>query len=161
MLAPITTQRATLVGNGIGGGIFKWMAFHDISREFRQIFDWWEWWITIMRLHDERWWKYGWYQTLCEHDMHPSALKPSHSMQARVLSNHVKFRCIQAQVEGISTLAPFTVEHATSVDNGINDGLVGRCSMTFQDSFDKDSIDRNVEWWQWDCTFGSKTGSKN
>jgi hypothetical protein len=29
----------------------------------------------------------------------------------------------------------------TSVDNGIGDGLVGRRSMTFQESFDKDSID--------------------
>ena len=41
-------------------------------------------------------------------------------------------------------LAPFTAERATSVDNGIGDGLViGSYSMTFQQSFDKDSIDVN------------------
>ncbi|CAF1524969.1 unnamed protein product, partial [Adineta steineri] len=50
-----------------------------------------------------------------------------------------------AQVEGISTLAPFATQHAMSVDNGIGDGLVGRCSMTFQESFEKDSIDGNGE----------------
>ena len=65
--------------------------------------------------------------------MHPWALKPSHNMKECVLSNHVKFRRIQAQVEGISTLAPFIAQRATSVDNGIGDGLViGGCSMTFQ-----------------------------
>ena len=64
-------------------------------------------------------------------------------MKARVLSKHVKFRHIHAQVEGISTLSPFTAQCATSVDNGIGDGLVGRHSMTFQESFDKDSIDGN------------------
>ena len=37
-------------------------------------------------------------------------------------------------------LAPFTTKCAMSVDNGINDGLVGRCSMTFQYSFNKDSM---------------------
>ena len=37
-LAPFTTQCATLVDNGIGGGRFKWMALYDISREFRQTF---------------------------------------------------------------------------------------------------------------------------
>ena len=67
----------------------------------------------------------------------------SHTMNACVLSNHVKFRCINAQAQGISTLAPFTSQRATSVDNGIGDGLVGRRSMTFQESFDKDSIDGN------------------
>ena len=59
------------------------------------------------------------------------------------LSNHVKFRCIQAQVEGISGLAPFTAQHVMSIDNEIGDGIVGRLSMTFQESFDKDSIDGN------------------
>ena len=68
-------------------------------------------------------------------------------MKACVLSNHVKFRRIQAQVEGISILAPSTTQREMSVDNGINDnsisdGLVGR-SMTFQESFDKDFIDGN------------------
>ena len=30
--------------------------------------------------------------------------------------------------------------------------LIGRCSMTFQESFNNDSIDGNDEWWwQWDC----------
>ena len=76
-------------------------------------------------------------------------LKPSHTVKACVLSNHVKFWCIHAQVEGISTLAPFSTQHVTSVDNGIGDGLVGRHSMTFRDSFTKDSLG-NGEWWQWD-----------
>ena len=43
-------------------------------------------------------------------------------------------------------LAPFTAQRATMVDNGIGDGLViGICSMTFQESFDKDSLDGNGE----------------
>ena len=43
-------------------------------------------------------------------------------------------------------LAPFTAQRATLVDNGIDDGLViGRHSMTFQESFDKDSLDGNGE----------------
>ena len=43
-------------------------------------------------------------------------------------------------------LAPFTTQRATSVDNGISDGLViGRHSMTFQDIFDNDSLDGNGE----------------
>ena len=29
-------------------------------------------------------------------------------------------------------MAPFTAQSATLVDNGIGDGLVGRCSMTFK-----------------------------
>ena len=29
--------------------------------------------------------------------------------------------------------------------------LIGRCSMTFQESSDKDSVYGNGEWWQWDC----------
>jgi len=66
-------------------------------------------------------------------------------MKTCVLSNHVKFQCIHAQFEGISTFSPFTAQRAMSVDNGIGDGLVGRCSMTFQESFDKDSIDGNGE----------------
>ena len=77
--------------------------------------------------------------------MHPSALKPSHTMKAFVVSNHVKFRRIQAQVKGISTLAPFTTQRAMSMDNGISDGLVGRRSMTFQESFDKYFVDGNGE----------------
>ena len=53
---------------------------------------------------------------------------------------------MKAQVEGISTLAPFTTQRAMSVNNDIGDGLViGRCSMTFQEIFDKDSIDGNGE----------------
>ena len=73
-------------------------------------------------------------------------MKPSHSVKACVLSNHVKFRCIQEQVEGISTLAPFITQSVTLVDNCIGDGLViGRHSMKFQESFDKDSIDWNEE----------------
>ena len=35
------------------------------------------------------------------------------------------------------------------MDHGIGDGLVGRCSMIFQESFNKDSKDENDEWWQW------------
>jgi hypothetical protein len=66
-------------------------------------------------------------------------------MKACVLSNHVKFRHIQAHVQGISMLAPFTTQRLMSVDNGIGYGLVGRCCMTFQESFDKDSIDGNGE----------------
>jgi hypothetical protein len=31
------------------------------------------------------------------------------------------------------------------VDNGIGDGIVGRCSMTFQESFNKDYVDGNDE----------------
>ena len=42
-------------------------------------------------------------------------------------------------------LSPFTAQRATLVDNGIGDGIVGRCSMTFQETFDKDSIDGNGE----------------
>ena len=107
--------------------------------------------MMTMRMHDERWWKCGGCQRLCGHDMQPWALKPSHTVKACVLSNHVKFRCIQAHIKGISTLVPFTSQCATSVDNGIGDGLViGRRSMTFQESFDKDSLDGNGKWWQWD-----------
>ena len=83
--------------------------------------------------------------------MYPWALKPSHIVKACVLSNHVKFRCIQAQVEGISTLSPFTPQHVMSMDNDIGDGIVGRCFMTFQESFIKDFVDGSGEWWQWDC----------
>ena len=50
-----------------------------------------------------------------------------------------------------STLAIFTTQHAMLVNHGIGDRLVGRSSMTFQESFDKDSLDGNGEWWQWDC----------
>ena len=42
-------------------------------------------------------------------------------------------------------LAHFTAQRAMSVDNGIGDGIVGRCSMTFQESFDKDFVDGNGE----------------
>jgi hypothetical protein len=66
-------------------------------------------------------------------------------MKACVLSNHVKFRRILAQVEGISMLAPFTAQHTTLADNNIGDGIVGRRSMTFQESFNKDSVDGNGE----------------
>ena len=107
--------------------------------------------MMTMRLRDERWCKYGWSQILFRHIMHPWCLKPSHAMKACILSNHVKFRCIQSQVEGISTLAPFTAQRAMLLDNGIGDGIVGRRSMTFQESFDKDFVDGNGEWWQWDC----------
>ena len=103
-----------------------------------------------MRLHDEHWWKHGRSKRLCKHDMHPWVLKPSHTMKECVLSSHVKCWCIQAQFEGIKTLAPFTAQHATSVDHGIGDGLVGRRSMTFQGSFNKDPIDANGKWWQCD-----------
>jgi hypothetical protein len=125
---------------------------HEVSREFRQRFHWWQWRMMTMRLHDEHWWKWGRSQRLCGHDMYPRALKPSHSVKACVLSNHVKCWRIHAQVERISMLASFTAQCATSMDNGISDGIViGRCSMTFQESFDKDSLDGNGEWWQWNC----------
>ena len=78
-------------------------------------------------------------------DMHPSTLKPSYTMKASVVSNHVKFQRIQEQVEGISTLAPFTSQPTMLVYNGIGDGCVGRRSMTFQESFDKDFVDGNGE----------------
>ena len=42
-------------------------------------------------------------------------------------------------------LAPFTAQRATSVDSGIGDGIVGKRSMTFQESFDKDFVDGNNE----------------
>ena len=29
--------------------------------------------------------------------------------------------------------------------------LIGRRSMTFKESFDKDFVDGNDKWWQWDC----------
>jgi hypothetical protein len=70
-------------------------------------------------------------------------LKPSHTIKACVLSNHVKFQRIQAEVEGISTLALFIVQRMTLVDNGIGDGLVGRRSMTLQERFDKYFVDGN------------------
>ena len=67
-------------------------------------------------------------------------------MKTCVLSNHVKFRRTQAQVEGISKLAPFTAQRVMLVDNDIHDGIViGRCYMTFQESVDKDSLDGNGE----------------
>ena len=66
-------------------------------------------------------------------------------MKECVLSNHVRFQSIQSQVEGISMLAPFTTQRATSVDHGIGDGLVGRHSMSFQERFDKYSIVGNDE----------------
>ena len=47
-------------------------------------------------------------------------------------------------------LAPFTAQHVTSMDNGISDGLVGRCSVTFQESFNKDFVHGNGKWY-WDC----------
>ena len=46
--------------NGIGDRLVNWKAFHDISREFRKRFYWWEWQKMTKRLHDERWWKCGW-----------------------------------------------------------------------------------------------------
>ena len=65
-------------------------------------------------------------------------------MKACVLSNHVKIRCIREQVEGISTLAPFTAQRAMPMDNGIGDGhVIGGRSMTFQYSFNKYSVDVN------------------
>ena len=43
-------------------------------------------------------------------------------------------------------LSPFTSQHATLVDNGNGDGIViGRHSMTCQESFNKDSVDGNGE----------------
>jgi hypothetical protein len=54
------------------------------------------------------------------------------------MSNFYEY--IQRLFEEISMLAPFTSHHAVSVDD-ISDGRVGRCSMTFQESFEKDSID--------------------
>ena len=104
-----------------------------------------------MRVHDEHWHKRGWSQIFCRNTMHPSTLIPSQTMKACVLSNHVKFWYIHAQFEGISTLATFIAQRAVSVDHGIGDGLVGRCSMTFQESFNKYFIDGNGKWWQWDC----------
>ena len=108
MLVPFTTQHATSKDNGIGDGLVNWKVSHDISREFQQWLCWWEWRMMTMRLHDEHWWKCGRSQRLCKNGMHPWALKPSHTMKACDLSNHVKFRCIQAQIDGIWMLAPFT-----------------------------------------------------
>ena len=64
-------------------------------------------------------------------------------MKVCVLPNHVKFRPIQSEVEGISMLVPFTTQRAALVDNGIGDGIVGRLSMIFQERFDKDYVDGN------------------
>ena len=55
------------------------------------------------------------------------------------------FDAYKAQVEGISMLAPFIAQRPTLVYNDIGDGLVGRRSMTFQESFDKDYVDGNCE----------------
>ena len=63
-------------------------------------------------------------------------------MKACILSNQVKIQHLEAQFEGISTLAPFTTQHAVSVDYDIGDGHVGSF-VTFQQSSDKDSIDGN------------------
>ena len=127
-----------------------WKMLHDSSIEFRQRFCRWEWWTMTMRLHDECWCKHGRSQWLCRNIEHPRGLKPSHTVKKCFLSNHAKFQCIQAQFGGISTLAPFTAQCATSVDHGIGDGIVGIPSITFQESFDKYSIDGNGNWWQWD-----------
>ena len=85
-----------------------WRTFRNISIEFRQRLCWWEWRMMTMRLHDERWCKHGRSQIFFEHVKHPWSLKPSHTMRACVLSNHVKFWRIYVQVEVISMLAPFT-----------------------------------------------------
>ena len=109
--------------------------------------------MMTMRLHDERWCKRGGSQRLCGHVKHPWAFKPSNTVKACVLSNHVKFWPIHAQVEGISMLVPFTAQRVMSLDHGIGDGLVGRRSMTFVENLDKDSIDGMVNdenetaWW--------------
>jgi hypothetical protein len=66
-------------------------------------------------------------------------------MKECVLSNHVKYKSIHEHIEGISTLDTFTTQCVTLVDNGIGDGLVGRRSMTFQESFDKHFVDWNGE----------------
>ena len=47
-------------------------------------------------------------------------------------------------------VGPIHCQHAMLVDNGIGDGIVGRHSMTLQESFDEDSLDGNSEWWQSD-----------
>ena len=138
-------HHAWSVDNGIGGGIFKWMTFHDISREFRPIFRWWEWRMMTTRLHYEHWWKCGRSsQILCGHDMYSRALKPSHSLKACVLSNHVKFRRIQTKVEGIWTLAPFITQHAMSIDNGIGGGSFKW--MTFHDI--SREFRQRFHWWE-------------
>ena len=145
-LAPFIAQRMTSVDNGIGDRLVNWKVFHDISREFWQWFHWWEWGMMTIRLHDECWWKRGRSsQRLCGHDIYYQALKPSHSVKTCVLSNHVKFRSIHGQVEGMSTLSPFTAQHAASVDNGIGDGLVNwkmfhEISREFRQRF---------HWWEW------------
>ena len=40
-------------------------------------------------------------------------------------------------------LDPFDAQCVMSMDHEIGEGHVGRCSMTFQESFDKYSIDEN------------------
>ena len=127
-----------------------WKTIHDISREFRQRLHGWAWKMMTMRLHDEHRCKCRWSQILCGHDMYPLVLKPSHTMKACVLSNHVKFWRLEAQFVGISMLVQFTTQSAMSVDYGIGDGIVGRCCMIVQESFDKYSIDGNDKWWKWD-----------
>ena len=104
-----------------------------------------EWRMMTMRLHDEHSWKCGWSQILCRHDMNTWALKPSHTVKECVLSNHVKFQHIHAQVEGIATLAPFTAQCVTSVDNGINDGLIyWKIIRDISREFWK-----RFHWWEW------------
>jgi hypothetical protein len=96
-----------------------------------------------MRPHNEGSCKRGGCRRLCGEVRHP-VLKPSHTFKVCVSSNHVKFQCIQAQFEEISMLAPFTAHHVASMDD-IGDVRVGRRSMKFQESFNKDSIDENDE----------------
>jgi hypothetical protein len=151
-LAPFTAQRVASVDNGISDGLFNWKTFHDISIEFQQRFRWWEWQKMTMRLHDERWWKCGWsqnnagttcilepwnpptlwrhvsYLTMSNFDAYRHKLKGFQHWTHSLLN--VRCRWIMAMVMGL---------------------LIGRCSMTFKESFDNDSIDGNDEWWQWDC----------
>jgi hypothetical protein len=105
-----------------------------------------------MSLHDKRWWKCGWSQILCRHDMHTWALKPSHTIKACVLSNHIKFWHIQAQVEGFQhwphSLVNMWRRWIMALVMGF---LIRRRSVTFQESFDKDSVDGNGKRWQCDC----------
>jgi len=57
-------------------------------------------------------------------------------------------------------LASF-ITHCVGLVDDIVDGSVGRHSMTFQESFDQDSINGNYEWWKWDCTMKVHTNMED
>ena len=122
-----------------------WKTFHDISIEFRKIFHRWEWWQWDYMMNvDENmddlkdyagttcildpWnppisWRHVSYQTMSNFDTYRNKLKEFERWPHSPLS--MQGHWIMALVVGF---------------------LNGWRSMTFQESFDKHSIDRNGEW---------------